>query len=137
MRWEMSKFLICGNAGWCHFKIGEFDGVASYLTDVPLDFINAFIDYCNNGNPPTVKCDSEGTEFIVVVDIFSVFIIETKDKPRLYEFKIDRDEFINQVLEDIKTQENDWCNFLFSTPDWELKSQIYLLEKLLKTYNKR
>ena len=30
-------------AGWCELKIGNFKGTPSYLTDVPIDMLTAFI----------------------------------------------------------------------------------------------
>ena len=28
--------------GWCNFKLGDFKGTPSYLTDVPIDVLDAF-----------------------------------------------------------------------------------------------
>ena len=30
--------------GWCNFKLRTFEGTPSYLTDVPVDLLKAFID---------------------------------------------------------------------------------------------
>ena len=37
------------HAGWCDFKLGDFEGSPSYLTDVPVDLLNAFIEYHEKG----------------------------------------------------------------------------------------
>ena len=31
--------------GWCDFKVGDFVGHPSYVTDVPLDLLEALRDY--------------------------------------------------------------------------------------------
>ena len=29
--------------GWCNFKLGDFEGHPSYLTDVPVDILDALL----------------------------------------------------------------------------------------------
>ena len=61
-----------GQHGWARVEIGEngsiFTGSASYLNDTPIDFLDAFKHYLTNGIIPTIKCDEEGSEFIIIVD---------------------------------------------------------------------
>lgn len=35
--------------GWCNFKLRTFEGTPSYLTDVPIDLLTAFIDLNEKG----------------------------------------------------------------------------------------
>lgn len=48
--------------GWCNFKLGTFFGTPSYLTDVPVDLLDAFINYYEKGSG-TVVFDEEGSHF--------------------------------------------------------------------------
>ena len=89
--------------GWCNFKLRTFEGTPSYLTDVPIDLLNAFIDYHVKGSG-IVWLDEEGTEFSLVITPYSLFIIEEKDKPILHDFsemKIDNME--KELIKDIAT----------------------------------
>ena len=46
--------------GWCNFELGDFKGSPSYLTDVPVDLLDAFIDYHTKGYGVAVF-DEEGS----------------------------------------------------------------------------
>ena len=57
----------------------------NYLTDVPVDLLQAFIDLHTKG----LGCawfDEEGTEFTLVLTPYSMFMIEEKDKPILHDY---------------------------------------------------
>lgn len=98
--------------GWCNFKLRTFEGTPSYLTDVPIDLLNAFIDYHVKGFG-IAWFDEEGTEFSLVITPYSLFIIEEKDKPILHDFsemKIDNME--KELIKDIETDLESWANFI-------------------------
>ena len=71
--------------GWCNFDLKVFHGTPSYLTDVPVDLLNAFIQYHTTGTG-IAWFDEEGTEFTLVITPYSLFIIEEKNEPVLYDF---------------------------------------------------
>ena len=37
-------------AGWAEIEIGNFHGYPSYIDDVPVILLNAFIEYYENGS---------------------------------------------------------------------------------------
>ena len=49
-------------------------GIQLYLTDVPVDLLNAFIQYHETG-AGAVWFDEEGTEFTLVITPYALFII--------------------------------------------------------------
>lgn len=98
--------------GWCDFKLGDFKGTPSYLTDVPVDSLNMLIDYHTKGHG-MVWFDEEGTEFTLVLTPYSLFIIEEKDKPVLHDFsemKIEKLE--KELIEDIEKDLVGWSEFI-------------------------
>lgn len=98
--------------GWCNFKLEDFEGTPSYLTDVPGDLLNIFIDYHTKGHG-MVWFDEEGTEFTLVLTPYSLFIIEEKDKPVLHDFsemKIEKLE--KELIEDIEKDLVGWSEFI-------------------------
>lgn len=95
-------------AGWCDFKLRTFEGSPSYLTDVPVDLLTAFIDYHTKGYG---MCwfDEEGTEFTLVITPYSLFIIEEKDEPILHDFSEMKIENLEkELIEDIEKDLNNW-----------------------------
>ena len=99
-------------AGWCDFKLRTFKGSPSYLTDVPVDLLTAFIDYHAKG---CGMCwfDEEGTEFTLVITPYSLFIIEEKDNPVLHDFSEMKIENLEkELIEDIEKDLNGWSEFI-------------------------
>ena len=92
--------------------MGNFEGTPSYLTDAPIDLLNMLINYHTKGHG-MVWFDEEGTEFTLVLTPYSLFIIEEKDKPILYDFsemKIGNLE--KELIEDIEKDLVGWSEFI-------------------------
>lgn len=104
--------------GWCNFKLGDFEGRPSYLTDVPVDILDAFISHHTNGCG-VAYFDEEGTEFMLILSPYLVFIIEEKDKPILHYYEdIDVGELENELINDIESNIDAWA-LEFVTSDFE------------------
>ncbi len=125
--------------GWCNFKLGDFEGNPSYLTDVPVDLLNAFIDYHTKGCA-VAWFDEEGTEFSLVLTPYSLFIIEEKDKPILHDFsEIEMTNLEKDLIEDIESDLYGWQNFYTDDDPEELNQhRTEILQKIaiLKKYMK-
>lgn len=123
--------------GWCDFKLKTFEGTPSYLTDVPLDLLIAFIDYHNKGCG-VAWFDEEGTEFTLIITPYSLFIIEEKDKPILHDFsEINIENIEKELIEDIESDIYGWINFMTDDDQEEVKQhETEIRQKLaiLKEY---
>lgn len=123
--------------GWCNFKLRTFEGTPSYLTDVPIDLLTTFIDYHTNGCG-VAWFDEEGTEFTLVITPYSLFIIEEKDKPILYDFSEMKIENIEkELIENIESDMYGWINFMTDDDPEEIKQhETEIRQKLtiLKKY---
>lgn len=123
--------------GWCNFKLRSFEGTPSYLTDVPVDLLSAFIDYHMKGCR-MVWFDEEGTEFTLVITPYSLFIIEEKDNPVLHDFsKIKIEDLEKELIDDIECDMNGWAEFITDDDPEEIKiHRDEILNKLaiLKKY---
>ena len=123
--------------GWCRFKLGTFEGTPSYLTDVPVDLLDAFIDYHVKGCG-TAWFDEEGSEFTLVLTPYRLFIIEKKDKPVLHDFSgIRMEDVEKELISDIETNLEEWLDF--TGQRYENKYTEGLMNKLeeLKAYTER
>lgn len=107
--------------GWCDFKLRTFEGTPSYLTDVPIDLLTAFIDYHTKGRG-VAWFDEEGNEFSLVITPYSLFIIEEKDKPVLHDFSEMKIEDVEkEFIEDIENDLYGWINFMTDDDPEEIK----------------
>lgn len=99
--------------GWCDFKLGNFEGTPSYLTDVPFDLLNAFLDYHYKG-AGMAWFDEEGTEFTLVITPYSMFIIAERDgNPVLHDFsELNVSDLENELMEDIESDMIGWSEFI-------------------------
>lgn len=98
--------------GWCSFNLGDFHGTPSYLTDAPVDLLEAFICYKTKGQG-MAWFDEEGNEFSLVITPYSLFVIEEKENPVLHDFSEMRiDELIKELITDIESDLIGWAEFI-------------------------
>ena len=134
----MNHFLILGNAGWCNIQIGRIKSRASYLTNVPIDCLEAAVDYLKNGNPIILHFDAEGWDF--TIKSFAqgtTFNWNKDDEPFSFYFikSINANKLSEYIYKDISSNISGWCDFLFCFDDLErenLKSKMALLLQELK-----
>lgn len=126
-------------AGWCNFKLRSFKGTPSYLTDVPVDLLEAFIDLHTKGTG-VVWFDEEGTEFTLVLTPYSLFIIEEKDEPILHDFSEMKIENLEkELIEDIESNLDGWAIFTINDTDDEISEHKFEISRkleILKTIKK-
>ncbi len=113
--------------GLCNFKLGDFTGIPSYLTDVPVDLLKAFIDFHMKGCG-TVWFDEKGTEFSLVLTPYSIFIIdEQNEEPVLHDLsdmvirKIEK-----ELIEDIESDLYGWGNFVLTDGEAKMHRETIL-----------
>lgn len=104
--------------GWCDFQLGSFEGHPSYLTDVPVDLLNAFIDYHLKGCG-TAWFDEEGTEFTMVMNPNSLFLIEEKETSILHDFSNVKGiaALEKELIEDIEKDVDAWATNFSILPE--------------------
>lgn len=117
--------------GWVILKLGDFEGSVSYLTDVPIDCLDAFIYALRTNNPATIFFDAEGWDFHLVSSYYDGYIISDKNEPpELY--LINNGTFrtlAKELISDIEKYFDEWVNWL-SYEDLgkeELRSRKYNL----------
>lgn len=95
--------------GWCQFRLDNFYATPSYLTDVPVDLLNAFINYHVNGSG-SAYFDEEGSTFTLVLTPDSVYIIAERERPILYSLpEIKINELEKELVSDIEYCLDDWA----------------------------
>lgn len=108
-------------AGWCGFTIGDFHGTPSYITNVPVDLLQVFLDYKTKGQG-IAWFDEEGTEFTLVLNPYSIFVIAENEEGegKLYNFsELNIDNLIKELIQDVKSNLVGWSIFYCSCDDEE------------------
>ena len=125
--------------GWCDFKIEDdnnnvFFGIPSYVTNVPVDLLQAFLDYKTKGQG-IAWFNEEGTEFTLVLNPYSMFVIAENEKGegRLYDFsELNIDNLIKELIQDIESGLTGWSMFYCGCDDEEeIKANRELIRNLI------
>ena len=112
--------------GWCDFMLSDekdnlFVGTPSYVTNVPVDLLQAFLDYKTNGQG-MAWFDEEEPEFTLVLNPYSMYIIAENEKGegRLYDFsEVNIDNLIKELIQDIENDLTGWSMFYCGCDDEE------------------
>ena len=120
--------------GWCNFKLGDFEGTPSYITDVPIDLLDTFIDYYTRGYG-LAYFDEEGSEFTLLLTWYGVYIIEEKDNVKSHVFyDLNISDLAKEVIADIETNLDGWCNdfMYYSFSKEDLNERLEKLKNMIK-----
>lgn len=129
-------------AGWVNINIGNYTMSGSYLTDIPIDFLNSLINSLENNLPFSVLIDEEGIEDILCAYYDEVFII-IKDGNNVEYKKIDMDfnTFRVEIVKDIEIYFNDWIVWsmehdskILKSREMELRNKLSIAKAKLKKY---
>ena len=94
--------------GWCDFKLRTFEGTPSYLTDVPIDLLDAFVNYYTKGTG-IAWFNEEGTEFTLIINPYSLFIIEERKESVLHDFsEMKIEKLAKELIDDIERDLTGW-----------------------------
>ena len=128
--------------GWCKFKLNNFNGTPSYLTNVPLDMLEAFVNFWKKSTALAVHFDEEGKEFTLVINYNSIFIIEERDdEPKLILIENYVENLTLELIKDIEDNFEGWVNFITCNEENDLILQREALKsnllELKEIVNKR
>ena len=121
--------------GWSTFRLGDFFGTPSYLTNVPVDLLEEFIHYWKESRTLSVYFDEEGSTFTLVANPDSIYIIEEKEEPKLININRNIKSLTFELINDIEKDIDKWASeFVIAEEDVaENKDNILSLLSELKT----
>lgn len=117
--------LINPHAGWVNIKIGEFEDRASYLTDVPIDILDALLESYKDRKVVAIEFDAEGWEYIIIINAYETHIIDypyrtdeeylsSEDDNRvLTTVEIGRDAIAKEFISDIEHDYDKWIHWMY------------------------
>jgi len=136
------------HAGWETIRIGNFEDRASYLTNVPIDILDALINSYRKYKPAVIKFDAEGWEYIVVIDDYRVHIIDYKyrnddeylnsddDEQVLTTIVRSKDDIAKEVISDIERDYDKWLNWMYFDTEKDIAEQKVRLDSKLNALKK-
>lgn len=116
--------------GWTDILIGEFEGLGSYIQDVPVEALEACIAALRKKEPLRLHFDEEGSEFTLTAEETTKIVAQGFYGPEEYEEKVSKDALIAEICNDLETYFTDWVEFseeyaYFEDDEAEQKQAFY------------
>ena len=130
------KLFSKPEGGWVDINIGDYIMCASYLTDVPMDFLNTLIASLKYNIPICVYIDEEGFEDFLCVfgNMLTISrMIEVSGEMKQVDFKFNRinyNAFVREIILGIEEYFDDWVNWNMN-PDEDLKLRAKKIQEKL------
>lgn len=99
------------NHGWCDFNLEGFHGTPSYIQYVPMNILDAWEEYQNNGHC-IIEFDEESSEFCVVVWNNYAIILSCKNgRNKSLFLKISGKDLLKQLVSEITSNVELWAKW--------------------------
>lgn len=106
--------------GWSKIHIGAWSDRRSYLDDVPMKLLEAFVRCFRESEPQSVRFDAEGYEYILVFDTYQTCVITSKDGNELTVLDVDYRTLVAECITDIRRDLDAWEAFMYSDANSEV-----------------
>ncbi len=136
--------------GWTHVRFKNYITLrASYLTDVPKEFLDMFLYYYKYGIYSKAFCDAEGFEFEVAIKDNKTLELAVTPSNKEYKFYIENDmrcpdkmlyelkysegikSIAEELIDDIQNNIDDWNQWAGEVPiDLEHTDYMKLIKEL-------
>lgn len=119
--------------GWTDILLGDFEGLGSYIQDVPVEVMEASIAALKKEMPLELHFDEEGSEFTLTADESTKIVAQGYYGPEAYEVKLSKMEIIREICEDMEEYFTDWVEFseeyAYFEDDEEEQKQAFFEER--------
>nr|WP_326185755.1 hypothetical protein [uncultured Oscillibacter sp.] len=116
--------------GWTDIQIGDIRCDGSYLTDIPMDALDAGIYAVEKNAPFTLFVDEEGSEVIICSYYGGTYVIreggEQEEERLLFFCDVDIRTLLAELTEDILRYMDDWVKWIY---DAEYKDEKFFAER--------
>ena len=136
---QISSILSVPEAGWVNLKFTKKEHELSYITSVPLQWLDAAIYGMKTGDPFTVWGDqeSEGIVYCSVTDS-GIYVVEENNYKNIEYVKLYPEEFCRLLYKDISENIDAWVNEwdVADTPEESRKMIQERLDELDSVFKK-
>lgn len=119
--------------GWTDILLGDFEGLGSYIQDVPVEVMEASIAALKKNMPLKLHFDEEGSAFTLTSDADTKIVAQGYYGPEEYEVKLSKLEVIRQIVWDMEEYFTDWVEFseeyAYFEDDEEEQKQTFFEER--------
>lgn len=128
------KLFSKPQGGTVDINIGNHKINASYLTDVPIEFLNSFIACIENRVPFCVYIDEENQQEIlcVVEDMLTITVMEDWEYKNFDSILIDFDAFVKEIIIGVEEYFDDWVKWFMDDDEERLKTRANNLREKLE-----
>lgn len=125
------------SCGWTDVVIHEFEGQASYLTDVPMDCLNGCVFALKNKTPFSFFFDEEGSKCIITSYGEETYIIHELEETQVYKLNVPFVTLAEEIAHDIEEYMDEWVNWFTYLEEEDLartaalKAKLFELKELL------
>ncbi len=128
--------------GWVDINIGGYTINGSYLTDIPMNFLDSLISSLKSNLPISIFIDEEGSEDIICAYYDEVYIIVKHcDDVEYKKIDMDFNSFRKDIINGIEANLNQWINWnmdedveVLKNRENELKTKLSIAKEYLKKY---
>ena len=128
--------------GWVDINIGDYTLNGSYLTDIPMNFLDSLISSLKSNLPVSVFIDEEGVENIICAYFNEVFIIvKNGDVVEYKKIDMDFNLFRKDIINGIEKYLNEWINWnmiddveALKNRENELNTKLSIAKESFKKY---
>lgn len=99
---------ICG---WVNIFIGGCHIRASYLTDVPFDLLDGFIDCMVNYKTVAIDFDEEGSSGYLVLNGVVAYVFTVREDVKAQNNQFYVDDLARELVKDIQDNIDDWARW--------------------------
>lgn len=121
--------------GWTDILLGDFEGLGSYIQDVPVEVMEASISALKHDAPLELHFDEEGSEFTLTADEKTMIVAQGYYGPENYEVKLSKLELIREIADDMEEYFEDWVEFseeyAYFEDDEEEQKQAFYEERVI------
>lgn len=126
--------------GWVDINIGDYTINGSYLTDIPMDFLDSLISSLKSNLPISIFINEEGTENIICAYFNEVYIIvKNGDDVEYKKIDMDFNLFRKDIINGIEMNLNEWINWnmdedveVLKNRGNELRTKLFIAKEYLK-----
>ena len=98
--------------GWTDILIGDFEGLGSYIQDIPMECMQAFLKGLREDAPVVLHFDEEGSEFAVqITGDTTTITTESVYGPEEYTYPLSVLTLAKEALADFEEHFTDWVEF--------------------------
>ncbi len=116
--------------GWTDVLLGDFEGLGSYIQDVPREAMDACIRALKNNVPILLHFDEEGSAFTLTADRETTIVAQGECGTEEFIVPMDKRALAQEILQDMEKYFTDWVEWpeeyaYFEDDEAEAKQAFY------------